>query len=159
MRDLFFGAFLALATASPAICEELAGTVASADGRAVPGAKVVVHSSDGQISQAATTDASGQYIISGLDPGQYLIALDGAGNGVQGQTVTGYLGEAGLTVNWSVKPGTSPLATAQPGIHLNSASAVNVAGAAATASTASGTTCKKSGKRCIDNCQGNNSCQ
>jgi hypothetical protein len=125
---------LALAPA-PATCGDLVGTVANGNGQAVQGVKVIVHSSDGQITEAATTDASGQYIISGLDSGQYLITLDPAGTGFQGQTVAGYLGEAGLTVNWSVASGTSPLASAQPGVQLTSASTVSTSSAATTASS------------------------
>jgi hypothetical protein len=164
---LIVGCILALAITTPAICEDLVGTVANGNGQAVQGVKVIVHSSDGEITEAATTDASGQYIVSGLDPGQYLITLDPAGSGVQGQTVAGYLGEVGLTVNWSVESGTSPLASAQPGIRLTSASSVNAASAVKSASMSGGQNgqggqgqCppKKSQKRCDDN-QGNNNCQ
>jgi hypothetical protein len=53
------GSVLALVLATPALCEDLVGTVANSGGQAVQGVKVIVHSSDGQITEAATTDASG----------------------------------------------------------------------------------------------------
>ncbi len=67
---------LALAGATPALSEDLVGTVADGDGQAVQGVKILVHSRDGQATEVASTDASGQYRIAGLDPGQYLITLD-----------------------------------------------------------------------------------
>ena len=115
---------LALAIAAPAICEDLVGTVADRGGQAVQGVKIIAQSKDGT-TQAATTDANGQYRIAGLDPGQYFITLDPAGNGVQGQTVASYLGNSGLTVDWSVASGVSPLASAQPGTRLAFSSSVS----------------------------------
>ncbi len=116
---------LTLALVSPALGEDLVGTVADRDGRAVAGAKVVVHGADGAASGAATTDARGQYVISGLAPGQYFITLDAADGGMQSQTVASYLGATGLTVNWSLSSAASPLASAQPGIQLTSAASIN----------------------------------
>jgi hypothetical protein len=120
---LIAGCVLALAIAAPAVCEDLVGTVAGSGGQAVQGVRIIATSRDGQITEAATTDANGQYIIPGLDPGQYMITLDPAGAGVQGQTVASYLGNSGLTVNWSVAPGLSPLASAKPGTELGSSAA------------------------------------
>ncbi len=101
--------------------------------------------------------------IFGLDPGQYLITLDPAGSGVQGQTVVGYLGESGLTVNWSVGSGIGPLASARPGIQLTSAGTANTVGTATTAIVnTSQSPCgpQKSVKGCSDgNNQGNDNCQ
>jgi Carboxypeptidase regulatory-like domain len=128
-----FACLLALAIASPAICQELIGTVANGDGQAVQGVKIVAHSSDGRVTESAITDASGQYRMSDLIPGQYFITLDPSGANVEGQTVAGYLGQNGLTVNWSVASGLSPLASAQPGIHLASASSVSAVSAVASA--------------------------
>ncbi len=122
---LIAGGVMALAVATPAICQDLVGTVADSDGQAVQGVKIIANRRDGQITEAATTDASGQYRIPGLAPGEYLITLDPAGTGVQGQTVVSYLGKPGLTVNWSVAAGLSPLASAQPGTQLASADAVS----------------------------------
>jgi len=132
--------------------------------QAVPGAKVIAHSSDGLNTQAATTDSNGQYRIAGLDPGQYYITLDALGTGGQGQTVASYLGNSGLTVNWSVAPGATPLASAQPGIQPTSASAVRASDAVLTAKSDPPPGCKgmpgppcgpkKSKKRCEDDDNG-----
>jgi carboxypeptidase family protein len=126
---------LAMAIASPAICEDLVGTVANSAGHAVQGVKIVARSADGKISEAATSDAGGRYRIAGLGPGRYFITLDPAGTGVQGQTVASYLGSTGLTVNWSVGPGISPLASAAPGAQLGAPTSVSVAGAVPLASS------------------------
>ena len=48
------------------------------DTQPVRGVKFIAVSRDDQITQAATTDASGRYVIVGLAPGQYLITLDPA---------------------------------------------------------------------------------
>ena len=140
--SLIAGCLLALAIATPAICEDLVGTVAGSNGQAVQGVKIIATSRNGQITEAATTDASGQYQIAGLTPGQYLITLDPAGTGVQGQTVASYLGQPGLTVNWSVSPGLSPLASARPGTQLAAAGSVSSATAAMTASSQAPPGCK-----------------
>ena len=113
---LIAGCILSLAIATSAFCEDLVGSVAGADGQAVPGVRVIATSSNGRLTEAAITDSHGQYIIPGLYPGQYMITLDPAGTGFQGQTVASYVGNPGLTVNWSVSPGLSPLATAHSGI-------------------------------------------
>lgn len=165
--SLLITALIAMGAAAPGLCEDLVGTVANGNGQAVGGVKIQVQSSDGAVTQSATTEADGQYVISGLYPGQYFITLDSAGRGVQGQTVAGYLGENGLTVNWSVGSGVSPLASAQPGIHLTSASTLPALNSVAATSTGgsnsqvvnSPSACQKSAKRCSQNCQGNNNCQ
>jgi hypothetical protein len=126
---------LALTLANPAFCTDLVGTVADGEGQAVQGAQVVAHSSDGSVTQTATTNANGQYQIGGLDPGQYFITLQASGIGSQAQTVASYLGNSGLTVNWSVQPGATPIAAAQPGIQLTSATSVNNAVAVVTTSS------------------------
>jgi hypothetical protein len=132
---LLFAPVLAFAIAGSALSEDLVGTVADANGQAVRGAQVIAHSRDGQATESATTDANGHYRIAGLDPGQYFITLDAASIGGRNQTVAGYVGDSGLTVNWSMAPGTSPIASAQPGTVLSSAANVNGAAAAVTASS------------------------
>jgi hypothetical protein len=113
--------------ASAALATDLVGTVADGEGQAVQGATVIANSSDGSSARTAITDASGQYRIPGLDPGQYFISLEASAMGAPGQTVASYLGNSGLTVNWSVAPGASPIAIAQPGIQPTSAGDLNAA--------------------------------
>jgi hypothetical protein len=155
---LIAGCVLTLAIATPVICQDLVGKVAGSDGQAVQGVKIIAVSRNGQITEAATTDASSQYTINGLTPGQYLITLDPAGTGVQGQTVASYLSQPGLTVNWSVAPGLSPLAYAHPGTQLASAPAGQTV---MTKGNPPASNCvpQTSQKRCNQNSQGNNNCQ
>lgn len=114
----------AIGMVTPAISEDLVGTVVDRDGNAVPGVKIVTQAPDGQTTGTATSDAQGQYRIGGLDAGEYFITLNPAAANVQGQTVASYVGNAGLTVNWSVGHGLAPLASAQPGIRGGSSSPV-----------------------------------
>jgi hypothetical protein len=140
---------LLLAVASPALCEDLVGTVAEKDGQAVQGVRIIARSGDGQTREFAITDASGQYRIAGLNPGEYFVTLDPAGSGVQGQTVASYVSNAGLTVNWSVAPGSSPLASAQPGTQLIPAADIDSATTGLTAGESPPPGCKgKPGPPC-----------
>ncbi|HRP99825.1 MAG TPA: ABC transporter permease subunit, partial [Terrimesophilobacter sp.] len=62
----------------------------------LPGIRVDAVSADGSVMASATTDAEGRYIISGLDPGTYAIALP-AENFDEGYQGVSWLGEAFIT--------------------------------------------------------------
>jgi hypothetical protein len=117
---LVAGFALAMSLVSSALCEELVGTVVDQNGNAVPGATVVAHTPEGLQTGTAIANPQGQYQINGLAPGQYYITLNPATNGFEGQTVASYVGNGGLTVNWSVAPGVNPVASATPGAQLSS---------------------------------------
>ena len=112
---LIAGCALSLSVAGPGLCEQILGTVMDSNGHAVPGAKIVTETQDGQKTGSAVTDASGQYRIDALTPGLYYITLDPATSGLQGQTVAGYVGSAGLTVNWAASQSHGAIASAVPG--------------------------------------------
>ncbi|GEM_PF-3732830 len=136
---------LTLMLTGTALCTDLVGTVADGQGQAVQGARVIALTSDGATTFTTNTNADGQYQIGGLSPGQYFITLEAASIGSHTQTVVSYLGHSGLTVNWSVAPGTTPIAVAQPGIELTSASSVNSSGAAVLAASDRPPGCKVKG--------------
>ncbi len=118
--------WLAIGMATPAMSEDLAGTVVDQNGQAIPGAQVVAQTTDGQTMGTATSNAQGQYEINGLNAGEYFITLAPGTAGAQGQAVAGYVGRSGLTVDWAVAPGAAPIASAQAGVgSASSASAVS----------------------------------
>jgi Carboxypeptidase regulatory-like domain len=119
---LVVGCLFAIGAGSQALCEDLVGTVVNRDGHAVQGVKIITHARDGQPTGSAVSDVQGQYSIADLQPGEYFITLDPGSTNVQGQTVASYVGNAGLTVNWSVAMGLAPLASAQPGVQFAAAS-------------------------------------
>jgi Carboxypeptidase regulatory-like domain len=80
LSTLFFFALpYALAqTATVAVTGALRGQVADPSGAVIPQASLTVTSSAG-VSRTGTSDATGQYAISGLAPGQYTVTVQAAG--------------------------------------------------------------------------------
>jgi hypothetical protein len=77
-------AALVLALAAPASGQGLqtgiiTGTVTTPDGLSLPGATVTVSSPALQGTRTAATDVNGNYVIRGLPPGQYTVAIEMAG--------------------------------------------------------------------------------
>jgi hypothetical protein len=77
-------AALVLALAAPAFAQGvqtgvLTGTITTADGLSLPGATVTVSSPALQGTRTAVTDVNGNYVIRGLPPGQYTIAIEMSG--------------------------------------------------------------------------------
>jgi hypothetical protein len=105
----------ALGINTPGFSQDLVGTVVDQDGHAVSGAKIVTQDPGGQTIGSTTSDSNGQYQINGVNAGEYLITMAPAGTAGQGQTVAGYVGNGGLTVNWAVAPGIAPVASAKAG--------------------------------------------
>ncbi len=113
--SIIVGCALAMTICTPAMSGEIVGMVAQSDGRTVSGVKIVARAPDGRTSAFTSTNAQGQYRITGLEPGQYLITLEPGSTNFQQETVAAYLDGAGLTVNWWVAPGLVPLAVGHPG--------------------------------------------
>ena len=59
----------------------LTGNVTDASNAAVPGATITVHSADTGLTRTATTDGSGNYQISDLPQGAYVVTITGTGFG------------------------------------------------------------------------------
>ena len=80
LTTLFFFAFtphlqFALAQTSTGV---LRGQVADPSGAVIPQASLTVTSTAG-VSRTGTSDATGQYAITGLAPGQYTVTVQAAG--------------------------------------------------------------------------------
>jgi hypothetical protein len=83
----------------------------------------------GQNIGSAVTDAQGRYAINGVSSGLYYIMLTPpAGANFGSQNAASYVGDPGLTVNWSVASGRQALATAMPGTTNNNPGALVTAG-------------------------------
>ena len=113
VRPLFFGVFLACATAGPiatplfaqaeAGAAAVAGTVLDPNGGTIAGAPVRLRSVDTGYQRAAVSDGSGRFQLSGLPVGQYEIAVEASGFATHQQRVLLRVGEtAGLTLTLSV---------------------------------------------------------
>jgi Carboxypeptidase regulatory-like domain len=117
LMALIAGCAFAAATCAPALCANIVGTVLNANGNAVPGATVSATTPNGQNVGSAVTNGQGAYSIDGVTSGLYYIMLTPpAGSNLVGQNAASYVGDTGLTVNWSVAPGRQALASAMPGI-------------------------------------------
>jgi hypothetical protein len=57
----------------------IAGTITDPSGAAIAGAKVAVRQASGASAVSAISDTSGQFIIAGLQPGQYELQVSSAG--------------------------------------------------------------------------------
>ena len=82
---IVFGLFAAVWMAvSPAAAQlsgkgEIKGTVTDATGAAVPGAKVVITSTNTGVSVTTTSTSAGDYSVSTLDPGKYTVTFSASG--------------------------------------------------------------------------------
>src|SRR5215469_2570829 len=91
------------------------GTVAGSQGQTVTGIQVYAKDAAGHVAGQATTGSGGTYQITNLQPGNYNFTLDPGSSGVQGQTVSSYVGPDGICLNWGVSSTSPAVATAQPG--------------------------------------------
>src|SRR5579859_3951268 len=57
----------------------IGGTVYDSTGAVVANAKVTVHNNGTNAQQSVTSDASGYYRVTGLQPGSYTVSIDGSG--------------------------------------------------------------------------------
>jgi hypothetical protein len=57
----------------------ITGTVRDASGAVIPGAQVVVADPAKGISQSATTNSNGEYLVGGLDAGTYNLSVSNQG--------------------------------------------------------------------------------
>src|SRR5262249_8580831 len=57
----------------------IGGTVYDSSGAVVPNAKIVAHNNGTNAEQTATSDSSGYYRITGLQPGSYTVTVSGGG--------------------------------------------------------------------------------
>jgi hypothetical protein len=75
------------AAASPAPFPAVAGTVADSTGAIIPGASVVLTTTEGVTLASSTTDASGSFRVAVAQPGSYLLTVNIAGFQPATQTV------------------------------------------------------------------------
>jgi hypothetical protein len=110
---------LALATvigmSAAAMAASVGGTVAGSQGQSVSGITVIVKDASGHVVGQGTPGASGAYDITGLPEGNYTFTLDPGSSGLQGQTVSSYVGPDGICLNWGVSTTSPAVASAQPG--------------------------------------------
>ncbi len=102
-------------TASSAMGATASGTVAGSQGQTMSGIEVFAKDAAGHVAGQATTGNGGAYQIMNLQPGNYNFTLDPGSSGVQGQTVSSYVGPDGICLNWGVSANSPAVATAQPG--------------------------------------------
>ena len=102
-------------TSTSAMGATASGTVAGSQGQTVSGIEVFAKDAAGHVAGHATTVNGGTYQIMNLQPGNYSFTLDPGSSGVQGQTVSSYVGPDGLCLNWGVSATSPAVATAQPG--------------------------------------------
>jgi hypothetical protein len=91
------------------------GTVRDIRGRPVSGVKIVGKQRSAPILTEAIADARGQYALTNISPGRYLLTLDPLNTPFRGQTVVTAVGPQGLTVDWIVSSTAPAIASAVPG--------------------------------------------
>ena len=64
------------ATAAFAQTAQLTGTVTDASGASVPGAKVTATNLDTEVARDSVTNDSGNYLVTGLLPGNYRVVAE-----------------------------------------------------------------------------------
>jgi outer membrane receptor protein involved in Fe transport len=74
-----FAAFSSIGFAQSATDGAIGGTIVDRTGSAVPAAKVVIHSNDTNLEQAATADSEGSFRVTHLAPGSYTVTITAAG--------------------------------------------------------------------------------
>jgi len=98
-----------------AMAASVGGTIGGAQGQSLSGIQIIVKDSSGKVVAQATPSSTGSYDITGLPEGNYTFTLDPGSSGVQGQTVSSYVGPDGICLNWGVSTTSPAIATAQPG--------------------------------------------
>lgn len=120
-------ALLALAAvvgiSAAAMAASVGGTVAGTQGQSVSGITVIVKDASGHVVGQGAPGGAGAYDISGLPSGNYNFTLDPGTSGYQGQTVSSYVGDDGICLNWGVSTTSPAVATAQPGSTCQAAAA------------------------------------
>lgn len=105
--------FVSMVVASSAFCATITGTVWDNYGRAVSGAKISILNSAGKSFGKATSNAQGEYSITGLHPATYQLVLDPRSADLKGGNAVAHLGSGGLIINWTVSKKGSALALAK----------------------------------------------
>jgi len=98
-----------------AMAAPVGGTIGGAQGQSLSGIQIIVKDANGKVVAQVTPSATGTYEITGLPDGNYTFTLDPGSSGVQGQTVSSYVGADGICLNWGVSTTSPAIATAQPG--------------------------------------------
>ena len=98
-----------------ALAASVGGTIGGSQGQSLAGIQIIVKDASGKVVAQTSPSADGAYDITGLPEGNYTFTLDPGSSGVQGQTVSSYVGPDGLCLNWGVSTTSPAVATAQPG--------------------------------------------
>jgi hypothetical protein len=98
-----------------AMAASVGGTIGGPAGQSLAGVQIIVKDASGKVVAQGTPGATGTYNISGLPEGNYTFTLDPGSSGLQGQTVSSYVGADGICLNWGVSTTSPAIATAQPG--------------------------------------------
>jgi hypothetical protein len=70
-----------------AVTGQLTGQITDAQGALIPGVRIMLFASDGKLVAQTITDESGRYILSNLQPGEYMLAVESPGFTAQRRTV------------------------------------------------------------------------
>jgi hypothetical protein len=106
-----------------AMAASVGGTIGGPAGQSLSGVQIIVKDASGHVVGQATPGSGGTYDISGLPEGNYTFTLDPGSSGLQGQTVSSYVGADGICLNWGVSTTSPAIASAQPGATCQGAGA------------------------------------
>jgi hypothetical protein len=131
-------AFLALSLSLPGIPPPvwsastgvIMGTVADTRGNPISGVRIVARDPAAKVLGEAFTDSSGCYALQNLPQGHLQLALNPERPPFLGNNVVAYLGELGLTVNWTVSERVPAIALASIGTASASSTNAAIAGLA-----------------------------
>ncbi len=106
-------------------CAEVVGTVRTVAGKPVQGVKIQAVGESGTLAGEALSGLKGTYTIDGLKPGKYVFKLVPQATGVQAGNGVAYLGDEGLTIDWTVSPDAVALDDAITGTGSSVASVIS----------------------------------
>lgn len=105
-------------------CAEVVGTVRTVAGKPVQGVKIQAVQESGTLAGEALSGLKGTYTIDGLKPGKYVFKLVPQATGFQAGNGVAYLGDKGLTIDWTVSPDAVALDDATAGTGTSAASVI-----------------------------------
>jgi len=105
----------AVGISAQSMAASVGGTVGGPQGQLLNGIQIIVKDASGHVVAQGSPGPTGGYDITGLPEGNYTFTLDPGPSGVQGQTVSSYVGADGICLNWGVSTTSPAVATAQPG--------------------------------------------
>jgi hypothetical protein len=105
-------ALMLLGFASSALCAQIIGKVADAQGTPVTNVDIAVSDAHGKTVRIVRPDQKGIFAVNGLAPGEYQAVCHPAEGGSLGGIVQFHLGSSGITIIWRIRPKQSSLVLA-----------------------------------------------